>query len=260
MLDVLYVVDVLDVVRRVGRPRVTEGGETGVSGAIGLLLGKYPTLSRRDVSGLLAASSVQVQVDPHDDDWTPRNSRHIVHSHNYGWGLLNVANLLDHASNWTSWPAEQHCDTGIVVLNRTLPDGSSSFSWLSDMPTLNCLTNPNGAAIDYVETVEVLVRISHPSRGDLSIMLTDPSGVTSILAAPHVDINRFPSRHRFSTSRLSHISAQRFPSAGWTYSSVRHWGQTMRGLWSLQVADAIRNGQQGVLQNVRLIVYGHKMH
>jgi len=163
----------------------TSGAAPAVSGAVALLLGKFPGLSRRDILTLLATSSAR--IDPSNPDWTTRNARGVAHSHNYGWGLLNMYELTRLAILWVTLPNEFACDTGPVTLNRLLPDGSSAYSWQADMPTLFCLGNPSAAAIDYVESVELSVQVSHPSRGDLSILLADPLGVTSVLASPHND-------------------------------------------------------------------------
>jgi subtilisin-like proprotein convertase family protein len=83
------------------------------------------------------------------------------------------------------------------------------------------------------------VWVSHGSRGDLSISLSDPTRVESTLHVPHGDRSRFP-------------------SGGWTYSSARHWGQGLRGVWDVKVADATRNGISGSVSALQLTVYGHK--
>lgn len=203
-----------------------------VAGGIAAVLGKYPGLTRRDILGILAKSSFP--IDGSDADWTRRNARGVAHNHQYGWGMLNMPAFFAEAATWRPVGTELSCTTGKVAWNRALGDGVGSDNWGADMPTRVC----QGASINFVEYVEVTLWTSQTSRGDLSIILTDPSHVESILSEPHGDTNTFPAN-------------------GWTYGSARHWGQTMHGAWNLRVADARRNGSRGVLQFVQLTIYGH---
>lgn len=206
-----------------------------VAGGIALMLGKYPTLTRRDVLGILAKSSVQ--IDPDSADWTPRNVRGVSHNHQYGWGMLNMPALLTEAAVWSAVQPELSCTTGKVALNHVLADGVGDFNWNSDMPTRVC-EGTAGAAINYVEYVELTVWTTQTSRGDLSIILTDPARVSSVLHEPHSD-------------------TKPFSPDGWTYGTARHWGQSMRGMWTLNVADKKRNGSRGTIQYVQMTIYGH---
>lgn len=69
-----------------------------------------------------------------------------------------------------------------------------------------------------VEHVEVEFTAPHPYRGDLEITLTSPGGV------------------------VSHLATVRPNDAGgsfssWHFGSVRHWGETAGGTWTLRVSD-----------------------
>ena len=112
-----------------------------------------------------------------------------------------------------------------------LGDGVGAFNWPVDIGS-------GGCQIDYVESVELTVWATHPSRGDMSISVTDPTRVQSLLHLPHPDRGRFIS--------------------GWVYGSARHWGQTLAGVWNVKVADATRNGLTGSVNALQLTVYGHK--
>lgn len=218
----------------------TSSAAPTVAGVFGLVLGKYPDLTRRDL--LAIAARTARQVDPTDRDWTRRNANGVAHNHKYGWGMINVHEMAREATLWQHLPEELSCSTGQVTFNYVLGDGVGAYNWQADMPTRQCMyyqnDNGKGATINYVEYVEVIVHVHHTRRGDLSISLTDPAGVTSVLHEPHVDYNAYP-------------------SSGWTYGSARHWGQAMRGLWNIRVADERHNGATGTLVSLELIVHGH---
>lgn len=209
-----------------------------VAGAIGLLRGKFPHLSRRDITALLAESASQ--VEPGDSDWTPRNARGIAHNHKYGWGMLDMYDLTRRAILWERVPDERSCSSGMATFNVALGEGKASgtWHWSTDIALSNGCYNTPGAKIDYVEYVELYLSVSHRSRGDLAVTLTDPQGVKSILHTPHPDHSPFP-------------------AGGWTYGSARHWGQTMSGIWKIKVADEIANGMTGTVNSLQLIIYGH---
>ena len=226
----------------------TSSAAPAVAGAIGLLLGHRPDLTRRDVLVLLATTSTQVGGG--GGDWTPRNANGVSHSHEYGWGLINPAALLRAADRG---PTGQHvvsaselmCSTGRIVVNAHLADGGNiPNTYPMDLPNLACIrastSVPPSSSIDYVEYVEVRVWLNHQRRGDMAIQLTDPHGVVSRLASPHNDNHPgYPA------------------STGWTFGSARHWGQTFAGSWTLSVMDGTRNGRTGTLVAYELIVRGH---
>jgi subtilisin-like proprotein convertase family protein len=72
-----------------------------------------------------------------------------------------------------------------------------------------------------VEWAEVMFDATHPSRGDLKVTLTSPSGTESILAEPHYD----PGTDYYK----------------WVFTSNRNWGETSLGDWTLEVSDDVEN-------------------
>jgi subtilisin-like proprotein convertase family protein len=104
--------------------------------------------------------------------------------------------------------------------------------------------NATGATSTYVmpdnlivEQVEVVFNATHTYRGDLQVVLTSPSGTQSTLAERHNDSNN--------------------NYTDWRFRSVRHWGETSAGNWSLQVADKIAP-DVGTFDSWRLIVHGRQ--
>jgi kexin len=58
-------------------------------------------------------------------------------------------------------------------------------------------------------------------RTDLRVVLVSPVGTRSVLAVPHGDTH-------------PHYT-------GWTFTSVRHWGENPMGVWKLILSDEIAN-------------------
>jgi len=205
-----------------------------VAGAIGAMLGKYPNLSKRDVVAILAKTSTR--LEPQDRDWTPPGINGVRHSHKYGFGVINMYEMTREAVLWQPLPTEVTCSSGMRTLNNyLLSDGGSDYTLNIQMPYGKC---NGGSTINTVETVELKIWLQHPRRGDLRIYLEGPSNIVSEMQLPHGDYNAYP-------------------SSGWTYSSKRHFGHPMSGIWSVVFSDKVRNGITGHLTALELIVYGH---
>jgi hypothetical protein len=86
-----------------------------------------------------------------------------------------------------------------------------------------------------LEHVQVKIESSHSDWGDLSLVLTSPTGTRSVLAVPH-------------DNALGSYTE-------WTYGSVRHWDEDAAGDWTLEVADQGDEGT-GRLTRWTLTLYG----
>lgn len=70
----------------------------------------------------------------------------------------------------------------------------------------------------FVETVNVFVRLDHSTRGDLTIILTSPTGTVSLLhPAPRPENSDFDL---------------------WKLVTVKHWGESPTGVWKLSIEDS----------------------
>lgn len=217
----------------------TSSAAPAVAGAIGVLLSKRPHLTRRQVLHLLATTSDQpptTTIGYGSGDWTPRNARGVSHSHEYGWGLVNIGRLVSAPDPVLGLLPEKRVTTNKIVPHASviLGDGTG-VSFTHEFNVTELLQQ----SLEVVEYVEVRIWLSHPRRGDMSISLSDNKGVTSILAAPHED---------------NHPGYN--PATGWTFGSARHWGQDAKGIWTLSVADGVRNGRVGSLMGFELVIYG----
>jgi len=225
-----------------GHPTCTQtfGGTSSsaplVAGAIGVLLGKFPNLTKRDVVMLLGKTSTL--TDETDGDWTSMNAAGVRHNHKYGYGIVNMYELTREAVLWQTLPTQIKCTSGKHDVNYFMSDAGAEFSINMGLPS-KLITCENGnTGINVVESVEVTLWVQHGSRGDLAVTIKDPARVASYMHVPHADRTAYP-------------------ADGWTYSSARHLGQSGKGTWTLSVGDKTRNGQSGRLLAFQLNVYGH---
>lgn len=185
-----------------------------MSGVIALMLAQEPSLTWRDVKHILARSSVK--IDPTDPGWIERTdpmdpAKRLHHNEKYGFGLVDAEAAVDLASTWTNVAGETFIAGAIRLIDLTIPDFDPTG--LTDTITIG-----NEFADFTVEHVEVVFEATHPNRGDLEVTLTSPSGVESHLATPR-----------------PRDSGDDFPA--WRFGSVRHWGESAAGPWTLRVKD-----------------------
>ena len=134
------------------------------------------------------------------------------------------------AGTWANVPAEEVLAPATKNVNQTIPDINTTG--VSDSITIS------GVESNFViEHVEVDFNATHTWRGDLELKLTSPSGVVSNLA---------PIRPSDNGDNFTN----------WKFGSVRHWGETAAGVWTLKVADR-RFQDVGTWQNWTLKIYGY---
>jgi subtilisin-like proprotein convertase family protein len=85
------------------------------------------------------------------------------------------------------------------------------------------------------EHVAVRLTANHPSRGNLRITLTSPSGSRSILQRLNTDTSSGPQ--------------------AWTYWSVHHFAESSAGIWKVAITDEFATGS-GSVEMVGLIIEG----
>ncbi len=195
-----------------------------VSGIIALMLAENPALTWRDVKHILARSSVK--VNPADPGWTPGP---IAHNEKYGFGLVDAQTAVNLASSWTNVASESAIPAFSRAIHQPIPD--DDVNGLLDSITIS------DAVLGFtVEHVEVEFDATHPYRGDLEVTLTSPAGVVSRLAT----IRPLDPGDNFTA---------------WSFGSVRHWGESAAGTWSLRVSDRAIS-DSGMWNSWTLRIYG----
>jgi subtilisin-like proprotein convertase family protein len=196
-----------------------------VSGAVALMLARNPNLTWRDVQHILRQTSVRIL--PTDAGWT---TGAFPHNERLGFGLLDADAAVDLAAQWANVPAEEAL-SATRNLNKPIPDINNTG--VSDTITIS--SNESNFVIEHIE---VETNITHTWRGDLQVKLTSPAGVVSTLA---------PIRPSDSGDNLT----------AWKFGSVRHWGESAAGAWTLNVSDR-RFQDTGTLNNWTLRIYGYR--
>jgi subtilisin-like proprotein convertase family protein len=177
-----------------------------VAGIVSLMLEANPTLGWRDVQYILAETAEQ--NDPTDASWIA-NGAGVLHSEFYGFGRVNASAAVLAAADWMPLPDAISHETGVQVVNATIPDaGASQFTF------------PVASSIAKLEHVEVTINAAADFRGDLELVLTSPSGHSSLLMK----------------RRVSDGSANGWND--WTFTSVGFWGEDPDGTWTLEARDA----------------------
>jgi subtilisin-like proprotein convertase family protein len=190
------------------------------AGVVALILEVNPNLGWRDVQGVIIRSSTK--NDPTDSDWI-QNGGGLWVNHKYGFGLINGYQAVTVARTWNNLGPLLSTRTQITD-NSAIPEGSSL--------SIPIFVNERFT----VEHVELLFQASHRKRGDLRVELVSPEGTKSTLAEAHGD----------TTANYN-----------WTFGSLRHWGESSQGSWTLKVSDDTINSIVGQMIGATLSIFGH---
>ena len=201
-----------------------------VSGIIALMLQANPQLTWRDVQHILVRSVLR--NDPLDTDWSRNRAGRWI-NHKYGFGMVDAHRAVNQAISWPGTREASFFDSGQISVDLPIPDnnpaGVSSSFFVPPAQT-------EDQTLDLVlEHVEVVFTATHSFRGDLEIELISPGGTSSILALSRLDDN------------------SDYP--GWKFTTVRHWGELARGVWTLKVADVLPQ-DMGTFDSWQLILHG----
>lgn len=194
------------------------------AGVVALLLESRPTLGWRDVQEILMKSATRVSAS--DADWVT-NAGGFSFNHQFGAGLINAAAAVSLAQTWTNLPAASSQTLARTSLAQPIPDNNPTGTSV----TFDLTANSNLRA----EHVTLTVNIAHLSRGHLAITLTSPQGTVSRLSERHSDTGD--------------------NYTNWTFMTVRNWGESTQGAWTLRVAD-LTSGTAGTLGSASLTVHG----
>lgn len=200
----------------------TSSAASLVSGVVALMLQANPDLNWRDVQHILVETAVQ--NDPTDSDWTPNGAGHLI-NHKYGFGRVDTQAAVSAARNWANVAGATRVSSGIINVDQPIPDNSAAGVTSRFSVDENII----------LEHVEVVFDATHTSRGDLEIVLTSPSGTQSVLAERHPD-----SGDNYNV---------------WKFVTVRNWGESSAGPWTLKVADRWAT-DTGTFDSWALILHG----
>lgn len=188
----------------------TSGAAPLVSGAMTLLVHKRSAANVRYAKHLLARSSKR--IDPTDSTPTSdggwrQNAAGIWFNPNYGFGLVQVHDMLNLADEYSETGPLAVETSPVVNVNAAIPDNSS-------VGVTRTVTLSNSGTL---EELSVSLGVTHSFRGDLEAYVTSPSGTTRRL---------FVQAGSDSAANLN-----------WKFMSNAFWGEPAAGVWSVQVRD-----------------------
>ena len=250
-----------------------------VSGVVALILEARPLLTYRDVQGILAATTTK--NNPTHPLWTT-NAAGFIHNIKYGFGMVNAGDAVAAALTWTLFGAERRIIAPSTQQHTVPHDGS----------TLTAFVDVGAQSVAWaIEWVEIYIDLDHSSRGDLQLELTSPSGTLSVLTPgprpetsnPPVegcsaaadtcatkdngvcnnpstcecDYNDCLAANWVGTTGQPSLYQPRF---NWKMTSVRTWGESPTGRWTLAIRDRrvqIGTNPPSTLRGWNLFIYGH---
>ncbi|KIY50809.1 hypothetical protein FISHEDRAFT_64425 [Fistulina hepatica ATCC 64428] len=224
----------------------THGGTSAAApnavGVFALALEARPDLTWRDIQYLCVQTARR--VNPTDPDWE-ETANGGFYSYKYGFGALDAEKFVTAALTWTLVPPQARMITETVVLDdgamtpdgrysggRHIPEGglTSVITITEEMTVANNL-GP-------LEHINVKVWIDHQRRGDVEVEIRSPKGIRSVLGAP----------------RKSDNDKSGYP--GWTFMSVKHWGEDGVGDWTIKVSDQGPDKANGSFLGWNMILWG----
>ena len=208
----------------------TSASAPAVSGAVALMLQANPNLNWRDVKEILLRSSIK--LFPTDTGWVSRSGGDpslppIKHHQSYGGGQIDTQAAVTMSANWQSLGTMIE-DERTSSTERDIPDNKTTgINVVFDFSTIDPMR---------LEHATLKLNLSHTYRGDLELKLTSPSGSVSTLATKE-------------------LRDDGLDYNDWVFSSVRHWGESPKGLWTLSIKD-LSAGDTGTFNAATLTLFG----
>jgi subtilisin-like proprotein convertase family protein len=196
-----------------------------VAGVVALMLDANENLTWRDVQTILVETAVQ--NDPTDPDWETNGAGFPV-NHKYGFGMVDAGAAVALAESWAGVGDETSYATGQVNANQAIPDNN---------PTgINRTVNIATDSLGYIESMELIIDVTHTWRGDVQIEVISPSGTESVLM-----------------QQRPNDSFDNYESV--LFTSVHFWGEDPNGTWTVNVSDRF-SGDSGTFNHFEIRLYG----
>jgi len=193
-----------------------------VAGVVALMLEANQNLTWRDVQHILVQSSTK--IDSTHLGWFQTEAGYD-YNHAYGYGLVDATAAVNMAETWKTVDDEVVVNTSEILVDEYINDNNDIG--VSSTVIVNQSIN--------IESIEVLVNITHFFRGDLNVFLTSPNGIVSELVRSHNDDG--------------------FHYRNWTFTSMVHWDENSFGDWTIKVNDT-ESGYTGDFNSWNLTFYG----
>lgn len=213
------------------------------SGIIALMLQVRPELTWRDIQHLFVHSAIRNDV--WHADWKQNGAKLWV-NHYYGFGKLDAYRLVEASKTHRLLPNEAitvsaSMDVGTEIIAQHPMKFRVEFSDTLQTNTTERRAPIHTSGIKQLEHAQVTIWLRAPIRGQVTIDLISPMGTISHLATMR-PLDTFSDFN------------------GWTFMTVRNWGENPVGVWTLQITD-LRNPEQveqspSILEKWELKLYG----
>ncbi|XP_072160241.1 neuroendocrine convertase 1 isoform X2 [Bemisia tabaci] len=205
-----------------------------IAGVIALALEINPNLTWRDVQYLFAwTSAVYPLAENHG--WY-LNAAGFYYSPDFGFGLADGYNFVTAAKTWVNVPPKSVCVVPIRMgyggHQRISPDEPMKLTVKTDA------CKGTASEINYLEHVQLETYIKYSRRGGLEITLESPAGTKAHMLE----------------SRPRDYSEKGFKY--WTFTSLKTWGESANGNWTIEVFDRSGIAASGVITELTLFFHG----
>lgn len=207
----------------------TSAAAPNASGAVALMLEKYPDFTWRDVKHVLANSARKIDSDIAAVDltieassktvrlpWTENAAGYAYHNW-YGFGAVAIDDALDFAEDHEPHSLGKFRESGWFELNGTLDIPDNDLSGVSQTLTVRGLI-----AEANIEAVVVEIDWQHEYPNDLGVHLISPEGTRSVI------------QQVFNET----LAVQDMGTFTWRMLSNAFYGESPHGDWRLEVFDA----------------------
>ncbi|KAJ7685496.1 peptidase S8/S53 domain-containing protein [Mycena polygramma] len=206
----------------------THGGTSAAApnavGVFALALEARPDLTWRDVQHLCVLTARQINKD--DPDWEPTALPGRSYSYKYGFGALDAYAYIKAAQTWSLVKPQVWFHTHTIQIEGGVMPEFEEYSggqFIGDGGVVSHMTITRDMVVqnnlEKLEHINVKVWIQHGKRGDVEVELRSPTGIRSVLAG----------------KRSGDSATTGYP--GWTFMSVKHWGEDPVGDWTIKVSD-----------------------
>lgn len=213
-------------------------GGTSAAGPLGvgiyaLVLQARPELTWRDVQWLTVLTAAPFDTP---SDWT-KTALGRMYSHQFGYGKLDAYAIVQKAKDWKLVKPQAWFYSPWMHVKKAIPEGKEGLASVFEI-TDDMLKKAN---FERVEHITLTMNVKHQRRGDLSVELISPSGMSSHL----------------STARRDDDDGRGYED--WTFMSVAHWGESGIGNWTVIVKDTVANKKTGSLTDWKLRLWGESI-
>jgi len=209
-----------------------------VAGMVALMLEVRPCLQWRDVQHIVVITAVPLIGHHGRKHNLVKNKAGFYHSNHHGFGLLDAWRLVNAAKVWPLVPWLTSVKPSCPGVKLPINGGASEpLTVRTTVTSQQCEEH----LLKTLETVQVAVDVTHPSRGRLKFIITCPSGTQSII---------LPRKNDLSKDGLSN----------WSFATVKCWGESANGTYMLTVIDTVAGNEEvGILRSWQITLYGSKL-